>query len=143
MDAFTAKQTDNTELRSHPWTSMVTDQANVYIDFLYTYPVIFRRVYASFGDVIPTSTVPYVSYNAAQRKELRMQSVNTISLAIFNILHHADMERDDVFSKAGNWIKLHAKPLSQLYDVTIHFLFKLYMKRYSNFGGDINEYFIK
>jgi len=33
VDAFTAKQTDNTEVRSHPWTSMTTDETSIYMDF--------------------------------------------------------------------------------------------------------------
>lgn len=33
MDALISKNIDDTELRSHPWTSMVSDYNNVYIDF--------------------------------------------------------------------------------------------------------------
>ncbi|HEY7865771.1 MAG TPA: hypothetical protein VIC51_07180, partial [Psychromonas sp.] len=33
MDAFISKQIDNSALRSHPWTSMVSDDASVYMDF--------------------------------------------------------------------------------------------------------------
>jgi len=33
VDAFISKQIDNSSLRSHPWTSMVSDDANVYVDF--------------------------------------------------------------------------------------------------------------
>lgn len=33
MDAFISKQIDNSALRSHPWTAMVSDNSSVYIDF--------------------------------------------------------------------------------------------------------------
>ncbi|PKH01185.1 hypothetical protein CXF72_18055 [Psychromonas sp. MB-3u-54] len=33
MDAFISKKIDNSALRSHPWTSMVSDDSSVYIDF--------------------------------------------------------------------------------------------------------------
>ncbi|SQH76698.1 conserved protein of unknown function [Shewanella benthica] len=33
MDAFTAKQTEHTEGRSHPWTTMTTDESSIYMDF--------------------------------------------------------------------------------------------------------------
>ncbi|MFT6987363.1 MAG: hypothetical protein ACJAT7_003218 [Psychromonas sp.] len=33
VDAFISKQIDNSALRSHPWTSMVADDASVYMDF--------------------------------------------------------------------------------------------------------------
>ncbi|NRA73057.1 MAG: hypothetical protein HRU24_18850 [Gammaproteobacteria bacterium] len=56
MAAFTAKQTDNTELRSHPWTSMTTNQANVYIDFKEN-PKLIR---SSLEDFIPFKKSPFV-----------------------------------------------------------------------------------
>ena len=33
MDALISKQIDQTTLRSHPWTSMVSNDGNAYIDF--------------------------------------------------------------------------------------------------------------
>lgn len=33
MDTFISKQVDHTELRSHPWTNMVSDESCHYIDF--------------------------------------------------------------------------------------------------------------
>jgi len=33
VDAFIAKQTEHTEGRSHPWTSMITDETSIYMDF--------------------------------------------------------------------------------------------------------------
>lgn len=33
MDALISKQVDNSTLRSHPWTSMVSDDSSIYMDF--------------------------------------------------------------------------------------------------------------
>jgi hypothetical protein len=33
VDAFTTNQSDSSELRSHPWTSMQSDQSSIYMDF--------------------------------------------------------------------------------------------------------------
>lgn len=56
MDAFTAKQTDNTELRSHPWTSMITDESSIYMDFKKN-PKLIRT---SLEDFLPFKKWPFV-----------------------------------------------------------------------------------
>ena len=56
MDAFTAKQTDNTELRSHPWTAMISDEASIYMDFKKD-PKLIRT---SLEDFLPFKKWPFV-----------------------------------------------------------------------------------
>ena len=56
MDAFTAKQTDNTEVRSHPWTSMTTDETSIYMDFKKN-PKLIR---SSLEDFKPFNKWPFV-----------------------------------------------------------------------------------
>lgn len=47
MDAFTSNQTDKTELRSHPWTSMESDKSSIYVDFKKT-PTLIRSSLEDF-----------------------------------------------------------------------------------------------
>ncbi|TEW55678.1 hypothetical protein E2R68_04670 [Psychromonas sp. RZ22] len=49
MDAFTSNLNNSSELRSHPWTSMESDQSNLYIDFKKN-PKLIRK---SLEDLIP------------------------------------------------------------------------------------------
>ena len=56
MDAFTSNQNDNSELRSHPWTSMQSDQSSIYMDFKKT-PKLIRN---SLEDLLPLKKWEFV-----------------------------------------------------------------------------------
>ena len=56
MDAFTAKQTEHTEGRSHPWTTMTTDESSIYMDFKKN-PKLIR---SSLEDFQPFNKWPFV-----------------------------------------------------------------------------------
>jgi len=56
MDAFTANLNDSSVLRSHPWTSMQSDQSNVYMDFKKN-PKLIR---SSLEDLIPLKKWAFV-----------------------------------------------------------------------------------
>jgi len=56
VDAFISKQIDNSLLRSHPWTSMVSDDANIYIDFK-KQPKLIR---SALEDLIPFKKYGFV-----------------------------------------------------------------------------------
>jgi hypothetical protein len=49
VHAFTSNQSDNSGLRSHPWTSMQSDQSSIYMDFKKT-P---KRIRDSLEDLLP------------------------------------------------------------------------------------------
>ncbi|GLS91427.1 hypothetical protein GCM10007916_24960 [Psychromonas marina] len=56
MDAFISKQTDSSALRSHPWTTMESDQSNVYVDFKKS-PKLIR---SAIEDLIPLKKWSFV-----------------------------------------------------------------------------------
>ncbi|WP_392339672.1 hypothetical protein [Moritella marina] len=56
MDAFISKQIDNSALRSHPWTSMVSDESSVYMDFKQQ-PESIR---SALEDLLPFTTWDFV-----------------------------------------------------------------------------------
>jgi len=56
VDAFTSNQQDSSALRSHPWTAMESDAANIYIDFKKN-PKLIRK---SLEDLLPFKKSPFV-----------------------------------------------------------------------------------
>ena len=56
MDAFTSNQTNSSELRSHPWTSMQSEQSNIYMDFKKN-PKLIRT---SLEDLLPLKKWEFV-----------------------------------------------------------------------------------
>ena len=56
MDAFTSNQNDSSELRSHPWTSMQSDQSSIYMDFKKN-PKLIRN---SLEDLLPLKKWEFV-----------------------------------------------------------------------------------
>ena len=56
VDAFISNKIDNSLLRSHPWTSMVSDDANLYIDFK-KQPQLIR---SALEDLIPFKKYGFV-----------------------------------------------------------------------------------
>jgi len=56
VDAFISKKIDNSALRSHPWTSMVSDESSIYMDFKQQ-PELIR---SALEDLIPFKTWDFV-----------------------------------------------------------------------------------
>jgi len=85
----------------------------------------------------------YDGLRSYERKSLRMEIIKKISINIEGLLREADGIRNDIFSKLADYAKFNLNYVYKSYNSIIYYMFKLYMQRYKNYTGDVNEYFIK
>jgi len=117
--------------------------AHIYIDFLYTYPIIFRKIYIRFSNKITIpNNLEYEFLDSKKRKKVRKIYLFKIYESIYKGIKESSKERRDFFSKCHNLFSRYNKFIF-FKKITYRYFYKIYMKRYSNFNGNDNEYFIK
>jgi 1-acyl-sn-glycerol-3-phosphate acyltransferase len=119
--------------------------AHIYIDFLYTYPIIFRKLYVNFNAYVPSpiNSSQYMSLPVRERKKYRCDFLKILNKKMTNALYEIDRNRNDFFSFVYEKIYKKYNTLQKIYSSTIRMLFRLYMKRYVNYKGYNEEiYFL-
>ena len=117
--------------------------SHIYIDFLYTYPIVFRKICINFSNTINIpNNFDYIQLKQSDRKIIRLQYLKQIDKSIREGLKECDNKRADIFTKIHNII-FRFSFVSKIWKNILLIMQKTYMKRYSNFQGNFNEYFIK
>lgn len=117
--------------------------SHIYIDFLYTYPIVFRKICINFSNTIDVSSdLDYAQLKQNDRKTIRFKYLIQIDKSITEGLNKCDKQRNDIFSKIYKTI-FKFSLIEKIWNKILIFMQTVYMKRYSNFQGDVNEYFIK
>lgn len=117
--------------------------SHIYIDFLYTYPIVFRKICIKFSNAINIANdFDYMQLKQCDRKIIRLKYLKQIDKSIREGLKECDNKRADIFTKIYNLI-FRFSFVTKIWKKILLIMQKIYMKRYSNFEGDFNEYFIK